>query len=85
MSSSQHAENSMAVVKFQPSPGPTHWRLMVGRLFAEVGGMLFYPFGALRRWTGFAFHNDTLPEGSLSSEQEEWCISENARKFLACK
>jgi hypothetical protein len=58
---------------------------MFGKLVAVLGGMLFYPFGLLKKFTQFAHYDHTLPDRSLSPDEEEWYMNDNARKFLICK
>lgn len=80
-----NANDCVAIAKYQkPDPNKSH--VMIGRLLAQFGGVLFYPLGALRTWVEFAFRPqlEGVPE-SASCEEEEWYMNDNARKFLACK
>jgi hypothetical protein len=84
MPSSEETNRCVAVVKYEQPCRPPHCRWMFGRLAAVLGGVLFYPFGKLRRFVELAFYDDTLPDG-LSLDEAQWHLNDNARRFLIRK
>lgn len=74
-----------AVVKYN-KPQSTRWHglLFLGRLFTQFGGVLFYPFGQLRRRIEFAFFDEEVPELPTCDEEDIY-MNHSARRFLICQ